>query len=456
LLLLQRLTNRLQRAESDRDDYKADLQKQRKAVALIQTQLGDAEKRSQMYKDSITGLELELTAQRSQAKSFQAANPESNLQRIQQLTVEVQALSEAKAVQASEITVLKDRLKLMGREIEDQLDALVHANKRADQAEARLGSSDSEHSGILIRITFIVCVVLLMFRVLPGLMMELESLRGQSAELAQLREQNRTLNERIVSLSRQFEDISAQQQNTVAVSEHDALLMQVNELKRANALEESRHAREKSEMIAMHQLELTQRASQLDSLKAELRELQFVKRENVELKNTVETHKEQYAKEKQQLQAEYDRQAALQEKEMAHLNTRVADLLSQIAELNVLIEKPKAQAAELQRMRDRESELRNVVARLIKSEEATEPAFTCLSCSSIYRAPVTCIPCGHSFCLACIGTFSFCPFVTKSFTLNTVVGIRNERPLLAMRSQGEGVVLSQRLARAVDQQIRIA
>ena len=59
-------------------------------------------------------------------------------------------------------------------------------------------------------------------------------------------------------------------------------------------------------------------------------------------------------------------------------------------------------------VQEREAELRTVISKLIKAEEATEGAFTCLACMNIYRKPVTCIPCGHSFCIGCIQTAGHC------------------------------------------------
>ena len=52
-----------------------------------------------------------------------------------------------------------------------------------------------------------------------------------------------------------------------------------------------------------------------------------------------------------------------------------------------------------------EKELKNTVAKLLKTEEATESAFTCLSCMNLFDKPVTCIPCGHSFCEKCVESY---------------------------------------------------
>eukprot|EP00736_Rhodelphis_marinus_P001988 Rmarinus@m.7778 len=46
-------------------------------------------------------------------------------------------------------------------------------------------------------------------------------------------------------------------------------------------------------------------------------------------------------------------------------------------------------------------QLESVVARLRHVEEATEPLVTCLKCLSLFQDPVTCVPCGHSYCRKC-------------------------------------------------------
>jgi chromosome segregation ATPase len=51
-----------------------------------------------------------------------------------------------------------------------------------------------------------------------------------------------------------------------------------------------------------------------------------------------------------------------------------------------------------------EKELRATVSKLIAAEEASETAFTCMKCMEIMKKPVTCIPCGHSFCESCLSS----------------------------------------------------
>ena len=51
-----------------------------------------------------------------------------------------------------------------------------------------------------------------------------------------------------------------------------------------------------------------------------------------------------------------------------------------------------------------EKELRATVGKLVAAEEASETAFTCMTCLEIMTKPVTCIPCGHSYCETCLSS----------------------------------------------------
>eukprot|EP00744_Colponema_vietnamica_P024908 GILI01036458.1.p1 GENE.GILI01036458.1~~GILI01036458.1.p1 ORF type:complete len:222 (-),score=64.32 GILI01036458.1:151-765(-) len=55
----------------------------------------------------------------------------------------------------------------------------------------------------------------------------------------------------------------------------------------------------------------------------------------------------------------------------------------------------------------REKEFENVIAKLVYVEESLDYTVTCLSCLSLLEKPVTCVPCGHTFCGKCCPT-DFC------------------------------------------------
>ena len=68
------------------------------------------------------------------------------------------------------------------------------------------------------------------------------------------------------------------------------------------------------------------------------------------------------------------------------------------------------------------------VDRLQKSEEESEAAFTCLACMQLYDSPVTCIPCGHTFCATCLentesdSTSACCPECGPDIPLDCKIG----------------------------------
>ncbi|KAG2455043.1 hypothetical protein HYH02_000868 [Chlamydomonas schloesseri] len=47
-------------------------------------------------------------------------------------------------------------------------------------------------------------------------------------------------------------------------------------------------------------------------------------------------------------------------------------------------------------------ELRSTVAKLVHIEDSLAPPCTCLMCMDVFKAPVTLIPCGHTFCRKCL------------------------------------------------------
>jgi chromosome segregation ATPase len=69
-----------------------------------------------------------------------------------------------------------------------------------------------------------------------------------------------------------------------------------------------------------------------------------------------------------------------------------------VAELEALMDNPRLSAADVSKLAKREAELQACVAKLVVNEEASEASFTCFACMNVFTKPVTCIPCGHSFC----------------------------------------------------------
>lgn len=96
--------------------------------------------------------------------------------------------------------------------------------------------------------------------------------------------------------------------------------------------------------------------------------------------------------------------ARLAEAERAATATSKALMAAQhrTAELEAVLDQPRLSAPDLAKLARREAELQATVAKLIVNEEASEASFTCFACLAVFTKPVTCIPCGHSYCLSCI------------------------------------------------------
>lgn len=93
----------------------------------------------------------------------------------------------------------------------------------------------------------------------------------------------------------------------------------------------------------------------------------------------------------------------------AELQTRLIQQQHKNAELQSALDlKPKEDPLDKAAIRRKEKELQVAIAKLIVSEEATEASFTCIQCIKIYKEPVTCIPCGHSFCAGCVKSLGHC------------------------------------------------
>lgn len=99
------------------------------------------------------------------------------------------------------------------------------------------------------------------------------------------------------------------------------------------------------------------------------------------------------------------------QRELAALQKSLLESQHRIAELNAMVDAPRPGAlstSDIARLAKREAELQATVAKLVVNEDASEASFTCFSCVGIFTKPVTCIPCGHSYCLACIEKTQMC------------------------------------------------
>jgi hypothetical protein len=99
---------------------------------------------------------------------------------------------------------------------------------------------------------------------------------------------------------------------------------------------------------------------------------------------------------------------------------------------------PQLSRDDIVKLRMQQKELHVTVAKLIISEEASEAAFTCISCLNVYTKPVTCIPCGHSYCLACITSANHCQ--VGRVCLCVCVCITNNESIMCVPNSNSNVV----------------
>eukprot|EP00945_MAST-04E_sp_MAST-4E-sp1_P006912 g6912.t1 len=170
----------------------------------------------------------------------------------------------------------------------------------------------------------------------------------------------------------------------------------------ANELSELRHAHLKlSEKLKKLQLGLESQKNSMnehDSLVATYEKQRDVARAALsELKNAMKQADSKFASSNE------ERLRLVQQ--IMDLEKQNADVSSQYEELKQNAKDAEKNARLAKVLKLTEKELKNTVAKLLKTEEATESAFTCLSCMNLFDKPVTCIPCGHSFCEKCVDSY---------------------------------------------------
>jgi hypothetical protein len=103
-----------------------------------------------------------------------------------------------------------------------------------------------------------------------------------------------------------------------------------------------------------------------------------------------------------------------------------------------------------QKLAQLQLEVLTTVEKIILSEEATESSFTCFMCMQILDAPVTCIPCGHSFCKRCIAKTNRCgrcgPNVAITYYPNDLLDNLTTKFLFRRQALGSLKIISAKMA----------
>ena len=63
---------------------------------------------------------------------------------------------------------------------------------------------------------------------------------------------------------------------------------------------------------------------------------------------------------------------------------------------------PTSRALVFPAFSEQERTLRTTLDKLVKVEQSLETNYTCLACLNIFDNPVTCVPCGHTYCKRCL------------------------------------------------------
>mmetsp|Transcript_49741 Transcript_49741/g.155651 ORF Transcript_49741/g.155651 Transcript_49741/m.155651 type:complete len:263 (-) Transcript_49741:357-1145(-) len=147
---------------------------------------------------------------------------------------------------------------------------------------------------------------------------------------------------------------------------------------------------------------LAERETQMTSQMMDQRQLEEKKlQEETKMRRDLQEEAAKLREEAQRLQAQLD--VTSEELRRKEVQQKI-----EIDKLKIMSEHELTKKLELaisKRQADfdtKERNFRSTVNKLLSGEEALESSLTCMGCLRLMQAPVTCIPCGHSFCSTCI------------------------------------------------------
>ena len=86
-------------------------------------------------------------------------------------------------------------------------------------------------------------------------------------------------------------------------------------------------------------------------------------------------------------------------KEIKLLNNKIIDMENE----NIMLRnKPSLSISEYTMLCNKEKQLNDIINKMYIADQSCEPSFKCIFCNKLFIDPVTCQPCGHSFCKKCI------------------------------------------------------
>lgn len=196
-------------------------------------------------------------------------------------------------------------------------------------------------------------------------------------------------------------------------------ITKIHDLKKTNKQLEAEVSRNKTDIenASDTKLAVENARSQLAELKLKVRsqevEITGLKEEKGKCRAEIKSLKHRLEHDVQarfeEMKNEYQSKINNLQKDIGTLNSKLMQEQHRNAEMSAIMDNsPQMTEHEIDMFRKKERELRATVAKLIVNEEASEASFTCFTCMDVFTDPVTCIPCGHSYCLKCIESAGKC------------------------------------------------
>jgi len=123
------------------------------------------------------------------------------------------------------------------------------------------------------------------------------------------------------------------------------------------------------------------------------------KNHKLQLEGLLTETKQFEQKQREQMERDHERKIVELQREHRALEQKLKDIKNENV---VLKNKPTLSISEYTMLCSKEEEFESVIKKMFISEQSCEPSFKCTICCDLFVDPITCQPCGHSYCSRCI------------------------------------------------------
>ena len=123
------------------------------------------------------------------------------------------------------------------------------------------------------------------------------------------------------------------------------------------------------------------------------------KNHNAQIQGLLAETKQFEQNQREQMQRDHDRKIAELHREHKAMEEKLKDIKNENV---VLRNRPTLSISEYAMLCQKESEFEEIANKMFVAEQASEPSFKCTICCDLFVDPITCQPCGHSYCSKCI------------------------------------------------------